>query len=239
MRSCGRNSQQPRDTSSLSASHRKLSGRQTVALYPMFARRAGRQRQAAEHPDSEESLSADRERGAWWLYAATIIAVRGVLCALLIVVLRPLLGRYALAKPNARSSHTTPTPQGGGIAVVAATIVTDLHCSCIFRLARPSPAGRLLALFAATDFDRAPGRCRRHPFRRGRATASVAGVGGHGGDLHPAHRTARRAVRCRGGSSARLLVIGGLVVRQPREFHGWPRLDDRGRGRPDDRRRSP
>ncbi len=40
------------------------------------------------------------------------------------MVLRPLLERYALAKPNARSSHTIPTPQGGGIAVVAATIVT-------------------------------------------------------------------------------------------------------------------
>ena len=61
---------------------------------------------------------------AWWLSAAAIIAFAAVLCALLIVVLRPLLERYALAKPNARSSHTIPTPQGGGIAVVAATIVT-------------------------------------------------------------------------------------------------------------------
>jgi UDP-N-acetylmuramyl pentapeptide phosphotransferase/UDP-N-acetylglucosamine-1-phosphate transferase len=38
----------------------------------------------------------------------------------LIVLLRPVLARYALARPNARSSHTIPTPQGGGIAVVAA-----------------------------------------------------------------------------------------------------------------------
>src|SRR3979411_2217053 len=44
-----------------------------------------------------------------------------LICAGLIVVLRPLLQRYALARPNARSSHVTPTPQGGGIAVVAAT----------------------------------------------------------------------------------------------------------------------
>jgi UDP-N-acetylmuramyl pentapeptide phosphotransferase/UDP-N-acetylglucosamine-1-phosphate transferase len=35
----------------------------------------------------------------------------------------PLLQRYALARPNARSSHVTPTPQGGGIAVVAATLL--------------------------------------------------------------------------------------------------------------------
>jgi len=35
----------------------------------------------------------------------------------------PLLQRYALARPNARSSHRVPTPQGGGIAVVAATLL--------------------------------------------------------------------------------------------------------------------
>src|SRR5262245_24794776 len=41
----------------------------------------------------------------------------------LLVSLRPLLARHALAKPNIRSSHATPTPQGGGIAVVAATLI--------------------------------------------------------------------------------------------------------------------
>ena len=45
----------------------------------------------------------------------------GILCALLILVLRPLLVRYALARPNVRSSHKVPTPQGGGVAVIAAT----------------------------------------------------------------------------------------------------------------------
>jgi len=43
--------------------------------------------------------------------------------AALILLLFPLLRRYALARPNARSSHATPTPQGGGIAVIAATLV--------------------------------------------------------------------------------------------------------------------
>jgi UDP-N-acetylmuramyl pentapeptide phosphotransferase/UDP-N-acetylglucosamine-1-phosphate transferase len=37
--------------------------------------------------------------------------------------LRPMLLRVALAKPNARSSHRIPTPQGGGIAVIAATLL--------------------------------------------------------------------------------------------------------------------
>lgn len=40
----------------------------------------------------------------------------------LVVLLRPVLQRYALARPNARSSHHVPTPQGAGIAVVVATL---------------------------------------------------------------------------------------------------------------------
>lgn len=38
--------------------------------------------------------------------------------------LRPLLIRYALARPNARSSHRIPTPQGAGIAVLGATLIS-------------------------------------------------------------------------------------------------------------------
>lgn len=37
--------------------------------------------------------------------------------------IHPLLVRYAMARPNARSSHKVPTPQGAGIAVIAATLV--------------------------------------------------------------------------------------------------------------------
>jgi UDP-N-acetylmuramyl pentapeptide phosphotransferase/UDP-N-acetylglucosamine-1-phosphate transferase len=36
---------------------------------------------------------------------------------------RPVLLRHVLASPNARSSHRIPTPQGGGIAVIAATLI--------------------------------------------------------------------------------------------------------------------
>ena len=43
--------------------------------------------------------------------------------AVLIQATRPLLLRVALAKPNARSSHRIPTPQGAGIAVIAATLL--------------------------------------------------------------------------------------------------------------------
>src|ERR1700716_3600007 len=53
---------------------------------------------------------------------SAIVAAAAVLCALFIVALKPLLQRYALARPNARSSHREPTPQGGGIAVCAAAL---------------------------------------------------------------------------------------------------------------------
>src|SRR5436190_8753591 len=57
-------------------------------------------------------------------YQTLIIPAAALLiCAGLIVMLYPLLRRYALARPNARSSHVTPTPQGGGIAVMAATAI--------------------------------------------------------------------------------------------------------------------
>ncbi len=57
------------------------------------------------------------------LHSLMICAAAAVLAAVLCVVLRPLLLRYALARPNARSSHRIPTPQGGGIAVLAGTFV--------------------------------------------------------------------------------------------------------------------
>src|SRR5712672_4185 len=57
-------------------------------------------------------------------YQTLIIPVAAALiCAGLIVMLHPLLRRYALARPNARSSHVMPTPQGGGIAVMIATAI--------------------------------------------------------------------------------------------------------------------
>ncbi|SFJ14263.1 UDP-N-acetylmuramyl pentapeptide phosphotransferase/UDP-N-acetylglucosamine-1-phosphate transferase [Bosea sp. OK403] len=48
-----------------------------------------------------------------------ILIAAAAISAVLCVALRPLLARYALARPNARSSHSIPTPQGGGIAVLA------------------------------------------------------------------------------------------------------------------------
>ncbi|WP_298875356.1 glycosyltransferase family 4 protein [uncultured Bradyrhizobium sp.] len=51
------------------------------------------------------------------------IAIAALISALITWTSRPLLQRYALARPNARSSHRIPTPQGAGIAVIAATLL--------------------------------------------------------------------------------------------------------------------
>jgi UDP-N-acetylmuramyl pentapeptide phosphotransferase/UDP-N-acetylglucosamine-1-phosphate transferase len=64
----------------------------------------------------------DGSGNGWLVGGAVTVIFAALMSALLIVALYPWLERYALAKPNARSSHRTPTPQGGGIAVIAATL---------------------------------------------------------------------------------------------------------------------
>jgi UDP-N-acetylmuramyl pentapeptide phosphotransferase/UDP-N-acetylglucosamine-1-phosphate transferase len=59
-----------------------------------------------------------------WSVFGVVLIVAIAASAGLILALRPVLARYALARPNARSSHKEPTPQGGGIAVVAAALAS-------------------------------------------------------------------------------------------------------------------
>jgi UDP-N-acetylmuramyl pentapeptide phosphotransferase/UDP-N-acetylglucosamine-1-phosphate transferase len=85
-----------------------------------------------------------------------VAAVSAGFCALLIVALHPLLVRYAMARPNARSSHRIPTPQGGGLAVIAATfaVAGAILAGTGQGLAVPAAvaaAGALLALLGAID----------------------------------------------------------------------------------------
>jgi UDP-N-acetylmuramyl pentapeptide phosphotransferase/UDP-N-acetylglucosamine-1-phosphate transferase len=80
---------------------------------------------------------------------AIVFVAAAAATAALIVLLQPVLRQYALARPNHRSSHKVPTPQGGGIAVIAVTIVTV----AIALYALPLPAGdahQLAWTFAAT-----------------------------------------------------------------------------------------
>lgn len=57
------------------------------------------------------------------LLSLIAVVLAASISAVLILLTRPLLLRVALAKPNARSSHRTPTPQGAGIAVTIATLL--------------------------------------------------------------------------------------------------------------------
>lgn len=75
-----------------------------------------------------------------------------------IVALWPLLREYALARPTARSSHAVPTPQGGGAAVIAATLavataaqVLEVLPSVPLQSAIIYTAAAVLALVGAID----------------------------------------------------------------------------------------
>ena len=57
------------------------------------------------------------------LFAVAPVVLAALISACITWQSMPLLQRYALARPNARSSHRIPTPQGAGIAVVAATLL--------------------------------------------------------------------------------------------------------------------
>jgi UDP-N-acetylmuramyl pentapeptide phosphotransferase/UDP-N-acetylglucosamine-1-phosphate transferase len=73
-------------------------------------------------------------------------------------LLAPLLARYALAPPNARSSHKVPTPQGGGIAVVVAVFLA-VPAGAAFRAIEPAALLALWPLAAAVALLAATGAC--------------------------------------------------------------------------------
>jgi UDP-N-acetylmuramyl pentapeptide phosphotransferase/UDP-N-acetylglucosamine-1-phosphate transferase len=83
------------------------------------------------------------------LIAVAVALAAAVVSAVVIRLIRPKLLKHALAKPNARSSHQIPTPQGAGIAVIAATLaVAGLAFATITDAGSNFPA----TLFGATLF---------------------------------------------------------------------------------------
>ncbi|KRR14284.1 glycosyl transferase [Bradyrhizobium valentinum] len=80
-------------------------------------------------------------------FAAAVPAA--LLSGVLTWAIRPLLLRIALAKPNARSSHRVPTPQGGGIAVIAATLIA---AAAVIAFAGAVEMRIPVAVFGATLF---------------------------------------------------------------------------------------
>jgi UDP-N-acetylmuramyl pentapeptide phosphotransferase/UDP-N-acetylglucosamine-1-phosphate transferase len=88
----------------------------------------------------------------WAVRDLATAAFSAVLCAGFIILLRPALRRYALARPNARSSHREPTPQGGGIAVIAATIAAACLGIFGFGAAMTPPPAILVAAVVLMAF---------------------------------------------------------------------------------------
>jgi UDP-N-acetylmuramyl pentapeptide phosphotransferase/UDP-N-acetylglucosamine-1-phosphate transferase len=89
--------------------------------------------------------------GGWLSLAATLLS------GCLTLACMPLFHRYAMARPNARSSHSTPVPQGGGAAIVAATLAMAVYGLGEFgfgggpRLAWVAAGAMLLAVVGAVD----------------------------------------------------------------------------------------
>jgi UDP-N-acetylmuramyl pentapeptide phosphotransferase/UDP-N-acetylglucosamine-1-phosphate transferase len=97
------------------------------------------------------------------LLALGLVAAGAVVTAALIFLLKPLLVRLFLARPNARSSHQVATPQGAGIAVMLGLLVV---CGAVLLLCAPArdaapslvpvlAAAAALALLGALDDARA------------------------------------------------------------------------------------
>jgi UDP-N-acetylmuramyl pentapeptide phosphotransferase/UDP-N-acetylglucosamine-1-phosphate transferase len=56
--------------------------------------------------------------GVVFLTGGAIAALAALACAVFTLALMPLFRAYALARPNGRSSHRVPVPQGGGVPLV-------------------------------------------------------------------------------------------------------------------------
>ena len=84
----------------------------------------------------------------WVLGPAALVGF--VLSFALMLLLRPWLARYAMVRPNPRSSHHQPTPQGGGIAVVIATLVVAWGALVLSPALLRGHSGQFLTVISAT-----------------------------------------------------------------------------------------
>lgn len=90
--------------------------------------------------------------GYWWL----LPAVAGLSFALTFCLIRYAHARRVLDIPNARSSHTVPTPRGGGVAIVVSFLVASAALAATMNLFGPTiivllGAGGLVALVGFID----------------------------------------------------------------------------------------
>src|SRR5438067_1352400 len=94
--------------------------------------------------------AADFQRAVTTLLPVSILA--GLLTSGLIALAWPWLKSYALARPNARSSHIQPTPQGGGIAVLIATLAAVWGAVVILPSVAENQLAQFLTVSAAAIF---------------------------------------------------------------------------------------
>ena len=113
----------------------------------------------------------------------------------LVLLLRPWLERYAMVRPNARSSHYQPTPQGGGIAVVVATLVVTWGAVVLSPALLHNQAGQFLAVTAAT---------------------ALLAVVGAIDDVRSLPAAARLALQC--------IAVGAVIAALPNELQILPQV---------------
>jgi UDP-N-acetylmuramyl pentapeptide phosphotransferase/UDP-N-acetylglucosamine-1-phosphate transferase len=130
--------------------------------------------------------------GRLLLLGPVVLGALGVSLAL-IVLLRPWFVRHAMARPNARSSHRAPTPQGGGVAVVVATLVVAWGAVASSPAFLQGQGGQLMAVTAAV---------------------LLLVVIGAIDDMHTLPEAARLVVQC--------LAVGAVIVALPDEFRVLP-----------------
>src|SRR5262249_28016373 len=101
---------------------------------------------------SHKLVGSMRESGDALVWLAelrgVVLFAAGTISFVLLLWLKPMLEQYALAKPDVRSSHKTPTPQGGGIAVIAATVAV-FAAIAIFFPALTKESWRLAVVFVS------------------------------------------------------------------------------------------
>jgi UDP-N-acetylmuramyl pentapeptide phosphotransferase/UDP-N-acetylglucosamine-1-phosphate transferase len=88
-------------------------------------------------------------RAAILACAVALVASAAALASVLIYFLKPVLVRYLLAHPNARSSHSVATPQGAGVGVIVALLIVCVAAWLIWRL--PTGAVALVPVLAAAS----------------------------------------------------------------------------------------
>jgi UDP-N-acetylmuramyl pentapeptide phosphotransferase/UDP-N-acetylglucosamine-1-phosphate transferase len=84
-----------------------------------------------------------------WILGPTVLVALFLSWGLM-MLLQPWLARYAMVQPNARSSHHHPTPQGGGIAVVVATLLVAWGTVALSPAMLQDQSGQFLTLTTAS-----------------------------------------------------------------------------------------